>query len=107
MNKKQWYVLGIFFILISFMFMRIADNSCLVRTYNYLQKLNWTEEEISKSIFDTEERTPNNRDVERVVGCVVDEKIYEPFITLCGGLGIICFVLASLEPKQKTLIKTK
>jgi len=103
MNRIQWVVLGIFFVLLSVQFMRTADsNNCLVSDYRVLQeRLNYTQDEASYFIINQQEKAPTNEDIERVVGCVADEKTYEPFISLSWGLAIVCFILAGLEPKQK------
>lgn len=37
--------------------------------------------------------------IETVIGCVISEQIYSPFILLCWGLAILCFILRRHEPK--------
>lgn len=80
MNRKQWFVLGIFFILISMWFIFI-DSS--VWKYNCYDS------------FDDEPVTKID-----MLSCIKGE-IFTPFIWITFPLGIVCFILGGLEPKKK------
>jgi len=73
MNKKQWNVLGIFFILMGILFILLDTTSlpCLAG-------------EVTAS----------------TIYCVVNAEILEPFIWLFYPLGIVCFILGWLEKRK-------
>ena len=103
MNRKQWIVLGVSFIIIALFFSYTSDrNNCLVSTYRVLtERLNYTDDKAYEFIQRQEKSNPTNEDIERVVGCVIDEKVYTPFIDLFWLLAIICFIFSGLEPNLK------
>lgn len=82
MNRNQWFVLCIFFILLgmwfSFMNNSVWQQSC--------------EDSISK--YDTPATTFD------VFACIRSE-MFIPFIWIFYPLGIVCFILGLLEPKKK------
>ncbi len=82
MNRNQWFVLGIFFILMNTVFIQL-DTSALP-CLNVAGETTATESDIVSSIY-----------------CIVNAEILEPFIWLFFPLGLICFVLGWLEPKKK------
>jgi hypothetical protein len=75
MNRKQWYVLGIFFILLAMLFMYMS--------------LQW-----KGSCNPVGEVEMSN-----IVSCVKGE-IFSPYPYIFFGLGVLFQILAWLEPKR-------
>ena len=82
MNKNQWFVLGIFFILMGMWFTTL-NNSVWEKSC-----------EDSVLDFDAHATTID------VFACIKSE-MYDPFIWIFFPLGIVCFILGGLEPKKK------
>jgi len=82
MNKNQWTILGIFFILLG-MWFSFINNSV------------WQQScEDSVLDFDAHATTID------VFACIKSERL-TPFIWILYPLGIVCFILGWLEPKKK------
>lgn len=77
MNKIQWFILSIFFILMGMYFISL----------DFLSPLSCG---IEGKPLDTGD-----------VWCVINAEMFDPFINLLFPLGFICLILGFLEPKKK------
>ena len=82
MNKNQWFVLGIFFLLMGILFIQLDTSSltCL----NVAGETTATEADVASTVY-----------------CVINAEILTPYIWIFYPLGIVCFILGWLEPKKK------
>ena len=84
MNRKQWFVLGFGFMLLSSIFMGMDDG------------------------FETICGTPNTLDInegfeplQRYELWCINTEIFDPFIYVLWGLSIMCYICGFIEPKRE------
>jgi len=82
MNKAQWRLLAIFFILMGAWFLFIFDSSVWEQTCH-------------DAVLNFDVATTFD-----VFACIRAE-IYTPFVWVFFPLGVVCFILGWLEPKKK------